>query len=80
MARSFLADAKLPKNFWFWAIREANIRSNILLILKNPKDIDDIKYWSTPHFEFYGEKPDYRLLFPFGAIGAFRRFRDDNHD
>ena len=25
MVRSFLADAKLPKKFWFWAIRKANL-------------------------------------------------------
>ena len=50
----------------------------MLPISQNPKDVGDVKYWSTPHFDFYGEKPDYCLLFPFGAIGAFRRFCDDN--
>ena len=30
MARSFLAEAKLPKKFWFWVIYEANLRLNIL--------------------------------------------------
>ena len=35
---------------------------------------------TTPHFEFYGTKPDYRTLFPFGAIGSFRRVRDGNRD
>ena len=34
---------------------------------------------TTPHFEFFGTKPDYRILFPFGCIGAFRRARDGNH-
>ena len=34
----------------------------------------------TPHFEFFGTKPDYRILFPFGCIGAFCRARDGNHD
>ena len=34
---------------------------------------------STPHFEFFGVKPDYRILFPFGCIGAFRQPRDGNH-
>ena len=33
---------------------------------------------TTPHFEFYGTKPDYRTLFPFGAIGSFRRVQDGN--
>ena len=80
MARSYLAAAKLPKKFWYWAIREANIRSNFLPITQNANDINDVKYWSTPHQEFYGEKPDYRLLFPFGVVGAFRRFKDDNRN
>ena len=34
---------------------------------------------STPHFEFFDVKPDYRILFPFGCIGAFRWPRDGNH-
>ena len=34
---------------------------------------------TTPHKEFYGTKLDYRVLFPFGAIGAFRRYCDGNH-
>ncbi|OEU11655.1 hypothetical protein FRACYDRAFT_244773 [Fragilariopsis cylindrus CCMP1102] len=29
---------------------------------------------------FYGEKPDYRVLFPFGCVGAFRRVRDGTRD
>ena len=32
MARSFLAEAKLPKKFLFWAIHKANLRLNILSI------------------------------------------------
>ena len=35
---------------------------------------------TTPHFKFYGTKPDYCTLFPFGAIGSFRRVRDGNRD
>ena len=35
---------------------------------------------TTPHFEFFGTKPDYQILFPLGCIGAFRRARDGNHD
>ena len=35
---------------------------------------------TTPHFEFYGTKPDYCTLFPFGTIGSFRRVRDGNRD
>ena len=54
MARSFLAEAKLPKKFWFWAIREAAIRSNMLPISQHNTDKDNPKFWSTPHFEFCG--------------------------
>ena len=35
---------------------------------------------TTPHFELYGTKPDYRTLFPFGAIGSFRRVKDGNRN
>ena len=79
MARSFLADAKLPKKFWYWALREANLRMNILPITQQQNGSDDPSLLSTPYYEFYGVKPDYRILFPFGAIGAFRRVRDGNH-
>ena len=34
---------------------------------------------STPHFEFFGVKPDYWILFPFGCIVAFLSPRDGNH-
>ena len=34
------------------------------------------EFLTTPYFEFYKEKPDYRILFPFGCIGAFRRYCD----
>ena len=34
----------------------------------------------TPHFKFFGTKPDYRTFFPFGCIGAFHRARDGNHN
>ena len=71
MARSFLAEAKLPKKFWYWALREAVIRMNILPVSINKDDPSDPASLTTPHFEFYGVKPDYQILFPFGAIGAF---------
>ena len=33
---------------------------------------------TTPHFKFYGTKPDCRTHFPFRAIGSFRQVRDGN--
>ena len=76
MARSFLTEARLPKKFWFWAIREASLRHNILPVTQDPSKPDDVKFWTTPFAEFYGTKPDYRILFNFGSIGAFRRVTD----
>ncbi len=42
----------------------------------NPSDPASL---TTPHFEFYGAKLDYRILFPFGAVGAFRRVNDGSY-
>ena len=49
MTRSFLAEAKLSKKFWFWAIREANLRLNILPITQKEGSIDPA-FMTTPHF------------------------------
>ena len=79
MAHSFLTEAKLPKKFWFWEIREANLQLNILPITQQQDGNDNPTFISTPHFKFFGVKPDYCILFPFGCIGAFCRPRDGNH-
>ena len=71
MARSFVVEAKLPKKSWFWAIGEANPRLNIILITQKESSLDPA-FVTTPHFEFFGTKSDYRILSPFGYIGAFR--------
>ena len=34
---------------------------------------------TTPYFEYFGVKPNYRILFPFGSISSSRRPRDGNH-
>ena len=78
MDRAFLANARLPKRFWYWAIREAAHRVNFLPVSSNPDDLTNPDFVSTPHFKLYGTKPDYRTLFPFGAIGSFRQVRDGN--
>ena len=79
MTRSFLTEAKLLKKFWFWAIHEANIRLNILPNTQKEGFIDPA-FMTTPHFEFFETKPDYRIFFPFGCIGAFPQTRDGNHN
>ena len=41
MARSFLAEAHLPKSFWFWALRESIARMNLIPVRfkDNPSDL-----------------------------------------
>ena len=80
MARAFLPDARLPKRLWYWAIREAARCINVLPVSSNPDNPTDPDSMTTPHFQLYGTKPDYRTLFPFGAVGSFRRVRDRNRD
>ena len=82
ISRAFLSAAKLPKKFWFWVIREASIRMNMLPVLQQQEGTPENKdpsMMTTPYFEFFGVKPDYRILFPFGSVGSFRRPRDGNH-
>ena len=38
MARSFLVTARLPKRYWFWAIREATTRMNLLPVKRGDSD------------------------------------------
>ncbi len=40
MARAFLAEAGLPKRYWFWAVREATIRMNMLPVKGGPATDD----------------------------------------
>ena len=73
MAQSFLTEAKLPKKFWFLVICYENLRLNILPITQQKDSSDDPAFMTTPHFNFFGMKPDYPILFPFGSIYAFCR-------
>ena len=83
MARSFLTAAKLPKKFWFWAIREASICINMLPVVQQqdwtPEKPADPLIMTTSYFDFFCVKPDYRILFPFGSIDSFCHPRDGNH-
>jgi hypothetical protein len=66
MARAFLTEAQLPRSYWYWAVREASRRLNVCP-LSRPTESP-----TTPFALFYGRKPDYRILFPFGSIGYYR--------
>ena len=54
MAKLSLTEAKLPKEFWYWAIQEANLRINILPITQQQDSIDNPAVMSTPYFVFFG--------------------------
>ena len=83
MVRSFLTAAKLPKKFWSWALCEASIWMNMLPVVQQqegtPEKAADASIMTTPNYEFFGVKPDYRILFPFDLIGSFRRPCDGSH-
>ena len=56
MARSWMASALLPTEFWWFAIKRAVEVSNYLPIKSN-------NIITTPFELVYGSKPDLRLLF-----------------
>ena len=68
MARSYLQEANLPKRFWFWALRTAFERMNMIPIEVGKTDEGEPKL-TTPFEVFYHRKPDLRTLFPFGCVG-----------
>ena len=47
-----------------------------LPISTNTEDPSSLEHMTTLFEAFYGNKPDYRVLFPFGSIGSFRHPRD----
>ena len=52
MTRTFLAHARLQKQFWYMAIREAANRVNIPSVSSNPDDPTDLASMTKPNFEF----------------------------
>jgi hypothetical protein len=48
MGRSFLAEANLPKRYWFWAVREASIRMNMLPVKAGPVTDDGLEFSGDP--------------------------------
>ena len=49
MARSFLATARLPNRYWYWAIHEAVTRMNMLPVKSGPSvdDLGEFQEFST---------------------------------
>ena len=48
MGRAFLAEANLPKRYWFWAVREATIRMNMLPVKSGPSLDDASEFQAFP--------------------------------
>jgi hypothetical protein len=48
MARAFLAEAGLPRRYWFWAVREATIRMNMLPVKSGPSLDDEGAFQAIP--------------------------------
>ncbi|MGL5814516.1 MAG: hypothetical protein ACRCYW_14455, partial [Aeromonas sp.] len=66
MARSYLQEANLPRRFWFWALRTAFERMNVIPLEVDHPDHDGPLY-ITPFELYYGQMPDLCTLFPFGS-------------
>jgi hypothetical protein len=49
MGRAFLAEAGLPQKYWFWAVREAKIRMNMLPIKGGPSTDDEGAFLDLPN-------------------------------
>ena len=75
MARAYLQEANLPRRFWFWAVRTAFERMN-MVPMEVGKQADGSPKMSTPFKLFYKRQPGMRTLFPFGAVGHFRKGTD----
>ena len=67
-----MAEKLLPSEFWFFAIQYAVQLSNYLPVKT------DIGSLTTPFFEAYGQKPDYRKLLPLFSIAYVKLYESAN--
>jgi hypothetical protein len=69
MARAYITDMQMPRDYWFWALRHANQVANYI-----PCKVDGEL---TTSFELvHGVKPDYRILFRLFSTVYWRVERD----
>ena len=71
MASSCLTKAKLSKKFWYWAVHEANVCSNIFPVSQMADNTASPDYLTTPYYDFFGKKSGYHIIFPFGDVMIF---------
>jgi hypothetical protein len=72
MARAFVTDMQMPRNYWYWALQQSVQVANYI-----PCSVEGIS--TTPHELVYGIKPDLRVLFRMFSVGFFRHLRDGPH-
>lgn len=70
MARAHLQEAHPSKRFWFWAVRTAFKRMNVLP-MEIGKNADGTPVLESSFKLFHKRKPDMRTLFKFGSMGFF---------
>jgi hypothetical protein len=72
MGRAFITDMQMPRQYWYWALRQAVQVHNYV-----PCTVESIS--TTPHELVYGVKPDSRVLFCMFSTGFFRHLSDGTH-
>lgn len=72
MARAFITDMQMPKNFWYWAFRQSNQVMNYF-----PCTVSGVS--NIPHELVYGIKPDLCISFCLFSTGYFRKIKDGTH-
>lgn len=69
MARSYITDMQMPRNFWYWALQQTVHVMNYFPCLVNGLS-------TTPFELVYGIKPDLRTLFRLFSCGYFLHEKD----
>jgi hypothetical protein len=69
MARSYITDMRMPREYWYWALRHSFQVMDYLPVTVNGLS-------TTPFELVYGVKPDYRILFSLFSTGLFRHETD----
>ncbi len=72
MGRAFITDMQMPRQYWYWALRQAVQVHNYV-----PCTVEGIS--TTPHELVYGVKPDLRVLFRMFSTGFFCHTSDGSH-
>ncbi len=72
MARRYLTDKQIPRQYWYLALRHSNRISNIFPLCCN-------NTITTSHELLYGTKPDYRQLFRLFSTAYLSHHKDNTH-